>query len=84
MALWYLVSGPCLIYQYLLTNRSGHWIEPSWFSLDASRGVETPQSKVFMRATVHTWVSELPERRACWLLHSAYRLRPYLMGYLLG
>ena len=31
---------------------SGSWIEPSWFALDASRGIETEGSKVYMRATV--------------------------------
>jgi len=31
---------------------SGSWIEPSWFALDASRGIETDGSKVYMRATV--------------------------------
>jgi alpha-1,3-glucosyltransferase len=29
-----------------------HWIEPSWVALDASRGIETPESKVFMRLSV--------------------------------
>ena len=32
--------------------RSGSWIEPSWFALDASRGIETDGSKVYMRTTV--------------------------------
>ena len=31
---------------------SGSWTEPSWFALDASRGIETDGSKVYMRATV--------------------------------
>ena len=31
---------------------SGSTINPSWFALDASRGLETEESKVFMRATV--------------------------------
>jgi alpha-1,3-glucosyltransferase len=31
---------------------SGSLVDPSWFALDASRGIETPLLKVFMRATV--------------------------------
>ena len=35
-----------------LTMHSGSFIDPSWFALDASRGIETPSSKLFMRSTV--------------------------------
>lgn len=31
---------------------SGKWIDPAWLALDISRGIETKDSKVFMRATV--------------------------------
>ena len=31
---------------------SGSFINASWFALDASRGIETPTSKLFMRSTV--------------------------------
>ena len=31
---------------------SGSWMDPSWFALEASRGIETDGSKVYMRATV--------------------------------
>jgi alpha-1,3-glucosyltransferase len=32
--------------------RSGHFINPTWVALDKSRGIETPESKLFMRMTV--------------------------------
>lgn len=35
-----------------LTIHSGSLFDPAWFALDASRGFEDPQLKVFMRATV--------------------------------
>ena len=31
---------------------SAHWINPSWVALDASRGIETAESKLFMRTSV--------------------------------
>ncbi|KAF7977800.1 hypothetical protein HWV62_2711 [Athelia sp. TMB] len=31
---------------------AGSRINPTWFALDASRGIETPESKIYMRATV--------------------------------
>ena len=31
---------------------SGSFIDPSWFALDTSRGIETTTSKLFMRSTV--------------------------------
>lgn len=36
---------------------SGGWIQPAWFALDKSRGIESPESKFFMRSTVY--LSEL-------------------------
>ena len=32
-----------------------HYISPAWVALDASRGIETPGSKLFMRLTVVFW-----------------------------
>jgi len=29
-----------------------HWINPAWVALDASRGIETSESKLFMRTSV--------------------------------
>lgn len=34
---------------------SAHRINPSWVTLDTSRGIETETSKVFMRTTVVAW-----------------------------
>ena len=31
---------------------SAHYINPSWVALDTSRGIESPESKLFMRTTV--------------------------------
>ncbi|TFY68752.1 hypothetical protein EVJ58_g812 [Rhodofomes roseus] len=31
---------------------AGSWINASWFALDASRGIESPESKAYMRTTV--------------------------------
>jgi alpha-1,3-glucosyltransferase len=36
----------------LLTVNSGSFIDPMWFALDTSRGIETPASKFYMRTTV--------------------------------
>lgn len=33
-------------------SNSGSRINPSWFALDESRGIESPSSKIYMRATV--------------------------------
>ena len=35
----------------LIARLSGSFIDSSWFALDASRGIETPSSKLFMRST---------------------------------
>ncbi|KAI1946422.1 Glucosyltransferase-like protein [Ophidiomyces ophidiicola] len=49
---WGLDYPPLTAYHsWLLVNR-GSFIEPSWFALDKSRGVEDPLLKVYMRATV--------------------------------
>ena len=39
----------CLTRLYIL---SGRRINPTWFALDSSRGIETQDSIVFMRSTV--------------------------------
>jgi len=36
---------------HMITD-SGSFIDPSWFALDTSRGIETQASKLFMRSTV--------------------------------
>jgi alpha-1,3-glucosyltransferase len=38
--------------KFLISFCSGWWINPSWFALDTSRGIETEGSKIFMRSTV--------------------------------
>lgn len=43
---------PLTYRSWLMMFDSGSTIEPSWFALDTSRGIETPGSKVYMRATV--------------------------------
>lgn len=51
----FVVSCEVISFLYLYdshTSSSGAWIDPSWFALDKSRGVETKTSKVYMRATV--------------------------------
>ena len=40
-----------MLYPFL-TVSSGLFIDPSWFALDKSRGIETSASKLFMRGTV--------------------------------
>ncbi|KZS92278.1 ALG6, ALG8 glycosyltransferase [Sistotremastrum niveocremeum HHB9708] len=49
---WGLDYPPLTAYHSWLCGLIGSRINPSWFSLDASRGIESPESKVFMRATV--------------------------------
>ena len=48
--------GKCALPRYVPTpyslSNSGSWIEPKWFALDTSRGIETPMGKLFMRGTV--------------------------------
>jgi alpha-1,3-glucosyltransferase len=52
LALWENVR--CLRITLALSSpsKSGSWIDPKWFALDTSRGIETPMSKLFMRGTV--------------------------------
>ncbi|PFH54070.1 glycosyltransferase family 57 protein [Amanita thiersii Skay4041] len=49
---WGLDYPPLTAYVSWLCGIIGTWIEPSWFALGKSRGIETPGSKVFMRSTV--------------------------------
>ncbi|GLB38327.1 putative ALG6 ALG8 glucosyltransferase family protein [Lyophyllum shimeji] len=49
---WGLDYPPLTAYVSWVCGKIGSWIEPSWFALDAARGIETPGSKVFMRSTV--------------------------------
>ncbi|KAI0699297.1 ALG6, ALG8 glycosyltransferase family-domain-containing protein [Cerioporus squamosus] len=49
---WGLDYPPLTAYVSWLCGIVGSWIDPSWFALDKSRGIESPSSKVFMRATV--------------------------------
>ncbi|KAG6909147.1 hypothetical protein DXG01_001899 [Tephrocybe rancida] len=49
---WGLDYPPLTAYVSWVCGLVGVWVEPSWFALGASRGIETQGSKVFMRATV--------------------------------
>jgi alpha-1,3-glucosyltransferase len=49
---WGLDYPPLTAYISWLCGIIGSLIEPSWFTLQASRGIETGGSKLFMRATV--------------------------------
>ncbi|KAJ1986424.1 Glucosyltransferase-like protein [Dimargaris cristalligena] len=49
---WRLDYPPLSAYLSWLCGAIAHWIDPTWVALDTSRGIETPDSKVFMRATV--------------------------------
>ncbi|KAF8903146.1 glucosyltransferase [Gymnopilus junonius] len=49
---WGLDYPPLTAYVSWLCGLVAHWIDPSWVALDKSRGIETPESKVFMRTTV--------------------------------
>ncbi|KAM6494335.1 glycosyltransferase family 57 protein [Amanita muscaria] len=49
---WGLDYPPLTGYVSWLCGVVGSWIEPSWFALDKSRGIETEGSKVFLRSTV--------------------------------
>ncbi|PYH47862.1 dolichyl-P-Glc:Man(9)GlcNAc(2)-PP-dolichol alpha-1,3-glucosyltransferase ALG6 [Aspergillus saccharolyticus JOP 1030-1] len=60
MAKWYLYDlqywgldyPPLTAYHSWLLGKIGSAIDPAWFALDDSRGVEDPLLKVFMRGTV--------------------------------
>ncbi|CAO3688889.1 unnamed protein product [Umbelopsis vinacea] len=54
---WGLDYPPLTAYHSWLCGVLGSWINPTWFALDASRGIESPDSKHFMRATVIFWES---------------------------
>ncbi|KAG6820725.1 hypothetical protein H0H93_012778 [Arthromyces matolae] len=49
---WGLDYPPLTAYVSWVCGLVGSFIQPSWFALDASRGIETEGSKVFMRSTV--------------------------------
>ncbi|QSS60281.1 glucosyltransferase [Histoplasma capsulatum] len=49
---WGLDYPPLTAYHSWLLGKFGSIIDPSWFVLDDSRGVEGPLLKVYMRATV--------------------------------
>ncbi|KAI9509204.1 glycosyltransferase family 57 protein [Russula earlei] len=49
---WGLDYPPLTAYHSWLCGKIGSFIDPSWFALDTSRGVENPTSKLFMRSTV--------------------------------
>ena len=52
----WLCGKMCVVVCRPLLSRSpslsGSFVEPSWFALDTSRGIEGPGSKLFMRSTV--------------------------------
>ncbi|KAF9645754.1 ALG6, ALG8 glycosyltransferase, partial [Thelephora ganbajun] len=49
---WGLDYPPLTAHVSWLCGKVGSWIEPSWFALGDSRGIETDGSKVYMRTTV--------------------------------
>ncbi|KAF9220297.1 hypothetical protein BS17DRAFT_787870 [Gyrodon lividus] len=49
---WGLDYPPLTAYVSWICGRVGSWIDPSWFALETSRGIETPGNKLFMRASV--------------------------------
>lgn len=49
---WGLDYPPLTAYVSWVCGAVGHWINPSWVALDASRGFEDGPSKTFMRSTV--------------------------------
>ncbi|KAI0333646.1 glucosyltransferase [Cubamyces sp. BRFM 1775] len=49
---WGLDYPPLTAYVSWVCGLIGAWINPAWFALDKSRGVESPGSKVYMRITV--------------------------------
>ncbi|OJD22082.1 hypothetical protein ACJ73_06575 [Blastomyces percursus] len=49
---WGLDYPPLTAYHSWLLGKFGSVIDPSWFALDDSRGIEGPLLKVYMRATV--------------------------------
>ncbi|MCJ1311348.1 Glucosyltransferase-like protein [Agyrium rufum] len=49
---WGLDYPPLTAYHSWLLGKIGSFIEPDWFSLDISRGIETSSLKLYMRSTV--------------------------------
>ncbi|RLL94441.1 hypothetical protein CFD26_104287 [Aspergillus turcosus] len=49
---WGLDYPPLTAYHSWLLGKIGSALDPSWFALDDSRGIEDPRLKVFMRGTV--------------------------------
>ncbi|KDQ15002.1 glycosyltransferase family 57 protein [Botryobasidium botryosum FD-172 SS1] len=49
---WGLDYPPLTAYVSWLCGIIGHWMNPEWVAFESSRGVESPDSKTFMRATV--------------------------------
>ncbi|PLN82490.1 ALG6, ALG8 glycosyltransferase [Aspergillus taichungensis] len=49
---WGLDYPPLTAYHSWLLGKIGVMFDPAWFALDASRGLEDPRLKVFMRGTV--------------------------------
>lgn len=49
---WGLDYPPLTAYHSWVLGRIGHFIEPKWFQLYLSRGLDNPDLKVFMRGTV--------------------------------
>ncbi|RDW76952.1 alpha-1,3-glucosyltransferase-2 [Coleophoma cylindrospora] len=49
---WGLDYPPLTAYHSWLLGKIGSLIDPAWFALRSSRGIEDPALKVFMRATV--------------------------------
>ncbi|KAH8104721.1 glycosyltransferase family 57 protein [Cristinia sonorae] len=49
---WGLDYPPLTAYVSWICGIVGSWIDPTWFALEQSRGIETSSSKIFMRSTV--------------------------------
>ncbi|KAF8158135.1 ALG6, ALG8 glycosyltransferase family-domain-containing protein [Crassisporium funariophilum] len=52
LAYWGLDYPPLTAYVSWLCGTVAHRINPSWVALDVSRGIESPESKLFMRMSV--------------------------------
>ncbi|KAK8218397.1 dolichyl pyrophosphate Man9GlcNAc2 alpha-1,3-glucosyltransferase-like protein [Phyllosticta capitalensis] len=48
---WGLDYPPLTAYHSWLLGKIGNYIEPAWFALHTSRGLDDPNLKIFMRAT---------------------------------
>ncbi|KAG7088380.1 hypothetical protein E1B28_012381 [Marasmius oreades] len=49
---WGLDYPPLTAYVSWLCGKAGSWIEPTWFALKTSRGIESTGSKLYLRLTV--------------------------------